>query len=334
MPCKIDMQYLPTNLLLQKLQILTSFVPISSTKNKAYFALAATSIIWGTTWTAMKFGIKGLPPFELAAIRHIIAGSGFVLFFLLVKKEKLPTLQQFKRLTFLGITTFVLANALSTWSLKYISSGLGALIGALYPLCVVLLEYFFYNNKNISKLTVFGIVLGIGGIAFVFQHTAFVAQSSEYLFGILLSVIAMLSWSYSSILISKKYIQINSYYGMGWQMLVSFVICIALSLCFEKPVALTAIPAVSWWAVVYLIIAGSVIAMVAFVYTMKHLNPAIAVMYAYINPIVAMFAGFIFLNDTITLHTIIGSLITLTGVFLVNYSLKKLKQEELANLVE
>ena len=144
-----------------------------STKNKAYIALCTTSIIWGTTWVAMKYAVKGIPPFQLAAIRHITSGSIFVLFFLLFKKESLPTPQQFKKLLFLGTLSFVMANALSTWSLKYISSGLGALIGALYPLSVVLIEYFFYHNKNINKITIVGIALGIGGIVLVFYNNAF-----------------------------------------------------------------------------------------------------------------------------------------------------------------
>ena len=90
-----------------------------NSKQKAYIALAATSIIWGTTWVAMKFGLKGLPPLELASIRQFIAGNIFIIFFLF-KKEPIPTLKQFKKLIFLAILTFVLANAVSTWSLKYI----------------------------------------------------------------------------------------------------------------------------------------------------------------------------------------------------------------------
>lgn len=294
-----------------------------SVKSKAYIALCATSIIWGTTWVAMKYTIKGIPPFQLASLRHIVSGSIFVLFFLIIKKEKIPTLQQFKKLFVLGMITFVLANALSTWSLKYISSGLGALTGALYPLSVVLIEYFFFKNKNINKITVAGIALGVSGIALVFYKNAFAATSSNYFLGLLLALIAMLSWSCASVLISRKFIKMNSYYSMGWQMLLSFLACLVLSFCFEKPVSLFAIPHQSIVGLIYLIVAGSLVAMMAFMYTMKHLSPTIAVMYAYVNPIVAMITGAIMLKEHLTLVIIIGSLITLTGVFLVNYSFKK-----------
>jgi len=294
-----------------------------STKHKAYIGLCLTSIIWGTTWVAMKYAIKGIPPFQLAAMRHIVSGSIFVLFFIIFKKEKLPTLAQFKKLLFLGTLTFVMANALSTWSLKYISSGLGALIGALYPLSVVLIEYFFFNNKNINRITVIGILLGVGGIVLVFYNNAFAAASKNYFLGVGLALIAMLSWSCASILISKKYIKMNSYYSMGWQMLISFVVCLGISFCVENPVPLGNIPKQSIVGLVYLIIAGSLIAMMAFMYTMKHLNPTVAVMYAYINPIIAMITGTIMLKEHLSIVIIVGSLITLTGVYLVNYSFKK-----------
>ncbi|MBS4042699.1 MAG: EamA family transporter [Chitinophagaceae bacterium] len=299
-----------------------------SQKNKAYIALAATSLIWGTTWVAMKFGLKGLPPLELASIRQFIAGSIFIVFFLF-KKEALPTVQQFKKLFFLAILTFVLANAVSTWSLKYISSGLGALIGALYPLSVVIIEYFFFKNKSINYLTIIGILLGIGGIVFVFYDNAFGAHPQGYIFGIVLAIIAMLAWSLSSILISRKYIQMNPYFGMGWQMLISSIIVGIFSISSEDIISISEISLTSWLAITYLIIAGSIVAIIAFIYSLKYLNPAIAVLYAYINPIIAMITGAILLNEKLTAVIFIGSLITLIGVFLVNFSMKKIKEKEI-----
>ncbi len=105
-----------------------------NSKQKAYLALCVTSIVWGTTWVAMKFGVTGMPALQLAAIRQFIGGALFISFFMLVRKQPLPTKKQLKQLFFLSIFTFVFANGFSTWSLQYIPSGLGALIGALYPL--------------------------------------------------------------------------------------------------------------------------------------------------------------------------------------------------------
>ena len=301
-----------------------------NSKDKAYIALAATSIIWGTTWVAMKFGVTKMPPLQLATVRQLIGGSIFVIFFL-IKKEPLPTKKQFFQIFILSLFTFVFANGFSTWSLKYIPSGLGALIGALYPLCVVLIEYFFYKNKNINSLTVIGILLGIIGIGFVFYENAFYTHPEGYLFGLLLAIIAMLSWSYSTIMISKGKLKVNPYFGMGWQMLFGSVVMFLLSLAVGNNIPWADVPAASWATIAYLVGAGSIVAIVAFIYSMKHLPPAIASLYAYINPIIAILIGTVLLDEKITVNLIVGTIITLIGVYLVNRAMKKKIAAELVD---
>lgn len=293
-----------------------------TTKQKAYTALAATSIIWGTTWVAMKFGVRNMPPLQLASIRQFIASVIFIMYFLL-RKEALPTRKQFQQLFLLGILTFVFSNGVSTMSLKYLPSGLAALIGALYPLSVVIIEFVFYKNRNINLSTIIGIFLGIGGMVVVFYDNAFHNHSDGYAFGITLAIIAMLAWSWATILLAKKTVKINSYYSMGWQMLFSSIIIFIISIASGKNIPVAQIPTVSWLAIAYLIIAGSVIAVIAFVYSMQHLPPAVAALYAYVNPLVAIFIGTFLLDEHLTLSIILGSIITLVGVYLVNRSMKK-----------
>jgi drug/metabolite transporter (DMT)-like permease len=297
----------------------------------AYIALATTSIVWGTTWVAMKFGLKGIPALELATIRQFIGGSIFIIFFLL-KKTPLPTLAQFKQLAVVCVFTFVLANGVSTWSLQYISSGLASLIGALYPLCVVVIEFIFYKQAGITKKSVFGIFLGIVGIGFVFYENAFSTHGSGYWLGVFLAIVAMLSWSFATILIAKQSIKINAYYGMGWQMLFSSFILFFGSLAMGKNIPLSSINLQSWLVIGYLILAGSIVAVVAFIYSMRHLPASVAALYAYINPIIAVITGSILLREHISLSIIIGTVITLIGVYLVNrFTKKKIdkKEEEL-----
>lgn len=299
-----------------------------SIKQKAYIALATTSFLWGTTWVAMKFALKQMPPLQMAGIRQFLAGSLFVVFFM-IKGEKLPNRKEWIKLLVMAILTFTFANGLSTWSLKYISSGLGALIGTLYPLCVVGIELLFFKNKNINTLTFIGILLGIIGIGLVFYDNAFLMPHAVgYFFGICLSLFAMLSWSVSTVLVSRKYLTINPYLGMGWQMILSSIILYAWSLKSEKTIPFCQINMESWVTIFYLIIAGSIIAVVAFVYTMKHLEPALASIYAYINPIIALVIGSFLLKEHITTLIVIGSVVTLTGVFLVNKSFKMVKLKE------
>lgn len=294
-----------------------------TTKQKAYIALSATSIIWGTTWVASKIGLQKTPALEMASIRQFIGGSLYVLFFIFIKKQPLPTLKQLGWLTFMGILMFVSANGIATLGLKYVSSGLGALIAALYPLCVVIIESVFYKNRNINLLTLTGIILGICGIAVVFYDDAFHNHSEGYLLGVLYSFIAMITWAVATIFIARKKAAINPYYATGWQMLTSSAILLVIVMISGDHIPVSEIPAQTWGALAYLILAGSIFTFVAFIYSMKHLEPAIASLYAYINPIVAILVGSLVVqNEKLTVNILIGSIITLTGVFLVNKSMK------------
>ena len=104
-------------------------------QNKAYLALTVTSLVWGTTWVASKMGVMHMPAFEMASIRQFLGGSLYVSFFL-IKGEKLPTKKQFLWLLGMSLLMFVSSNGIATYGLKFITSGLAALIAALYPLSV------------------------------------------------------------------------------------------------------------------------------------------------------------------------------------------------------
>ncbi|HMZ46091.1 MAG TPA: EamA family transporter [Chitinophagaceae bacterium] len=292
-------------------------------KQKAYLALAVTSIVWGTTWVAVKFGVQKMPALQLAAIRLFFAGLAFILFFTLVRKQSLPTKKQLQQLFFLSVFTFVLANALSAWSLQYIGSGLGALIGALYPLCVVIIEYFFYKNKSLNTTTLIGILLGFIGVGIVLYENTIDIHQEGFLIGILLSAIATIAWSYSTIMIAKQKVKINPYYGLGWQMLFGSIMVLVLSLVTHNFIPISQIPIIAWLMIAYLFIAGSIVAFIAFIYSMKHLSPTIASLYAYMNPIVAISIGTVLLDEKISIKLIIGAIISLIGVYLVNYAAKK-----------
>lgn len=229
----------------------------------------------------------------------------------------------------MGILLFVSANGIATLSLKTIPSGMAALISALYPLCVVIIERLFFRNTRITTITFLGLLLGIGGIAVVFYDNAFANHAEGYFSGVLLAFVAMLSWSVGTIVLARSKMKINPYYAAGWEMLISSLIIMIMLAISGDSIPLALIPAKSWIALGYLVFASNIITFIAFIYTMKHLEPAKAALYAYINPIVAIFTGSVLLDEHITWKIIIGSLITLVGVYLVNQSLKK-QREELA----
>lgn len=295
-----------------------------TTKQKAYFALSVTSIVWGTSWVASRYAVQFAPALQVSATRQLIAGSLFAGFFLL-KGEKLPGFKQMLWLAGMSILLFVFANGLATVGVKYISSGLAALIAALYPLSVVIIEKIFFKNRKIGWVTFLGIVLGITGIAIVFYDNAFHHQGPNYWIGILVSVIAMLSWSVGTIIISRKQINLNPYYAIGWEMIFASLFLFAAAALTGNLVPFSTFPAQTWYAIGYLVMMGSLIAVVAFLYTMKHLEASVAALYAYVNPIVAIIIGSFLIKEPLTKEIIIGSCITLIGVYLVNQSLRKQK---------
>ncbi|MDO9373260.1 MAG: EamA family transporter [Ferruginibacter sp.] len=301
-------------------------------KGKAggYFALGITSVVWGTTWVASKIGVTEMPPLQMASIRQFLGGICFVTYFIFFKGMALPTRRQFSWLIVLSILMFVFANGLSTWSLLYIPTGLSALIGALYPLSVVIIERVFYRNRNMTLLTFAGLLIGIAGIGIVFYESAFAHRSAGFLLGIFLSVLAMLSWSVGTIFIAKNKLKINPYYGTGWQMLISSGVLFIVAYGTQPIIPITTFSLKAWLVIVYLVLGGSLLSFVAFIYSMKKLSPAVSSLYAYFNPLVAMLTAALLLNEHLTMNILWGALVTLSGVFLVNYSIKQAKKKLMA----
>jgi drug/metabolite transporter (DMT)-like permease len=276
---------------------------------------------------ASKYGIKqGIFAFELSAIRNGLGGLALIVFFLL-KGQKLPTFKEFKWLLGMSILLFVIANGFSTYALNEIPSGLAALIAALYPLSVVIIEKIKYKNTKITTLTFQGMLLGIIGIGIVFYENLAVHNSVGYFVGVVVSLIAMLSWSFGTIFIARNKMGMNPYYATGWQMFLSCFFLGAAAVASGKSTPIQEITFTIWIVIAYLIIASSIVAFAAFIYTMKYLPPAIASLYAYINPIVATIVGAYTVNEKLSLPIFIGSFVTLTGVYLVNRSMKKQHQE-------
>lgn len=119
-------------------------------------ALCFVSFFWGTTWIASKEGVKHMPPLQLAAIRQFLGGILYISFFLF-KKAPWPKGKQWKTILILSILNFALSNGLSTWGVKYISSGLGAIIGAIVPLWVVIISMF--RGEKLARLSIVGLLI-------------------------------------------------------------------------------------------------------------------------------------------------------------------------------
>lgn len=283
-------------------------------------ALCWISFFWGTTWLASKEGVKYMPALQLAAIRQFIGGGLYVSFFLF-KKAKWPKGKQWKTILILSVLNFVLSNGLSTWGVKYISSGLGAIIGAIFPLWIVIIT--FFRGERLARLAVIGLIISFGGICVIFYDHLSDFLKPDFRFGIILSLIATLTWAFGSLYTKKKAASFNPYFSLGIQMLISSILLFAYTGATGTAVNIAAIPAESWWAIAYLVIIGSVLTFIAFIYALQHLPAEVSSIYAYINPIVAVILGAIIYNEALTTMIVVGGCVTLTGLYLVNKSIRK-----------
>ncbi len=278
-------------------------------------ALCWVSFFWGTTWLASKEGVKHMPALQLAAIRQFIGGGLYVAFFLF-KKTKWPKGKQWRTILILSILNFVLSNGLSTWGVKYISSGLGAIIGAIFPLWIVVIS--FFRGERLARLAIIGLVVSFGGVCVIFYDHLSDFLKPDFRFGIFLSLIATLTWAFGSLYTKKKAASFNPYFSLGIQMLISSVLLFAYTGATGTSVNVTSIPAESWWAIAYLVVFGSVFTFIAFIYALQHLPAEVSSIYAYINPIVAVILGALIYSEPLTPMIVIGGCVTLTGLYLVN----------------
>jgi len=285
-------------------------------------ALCWISFFWGTTWIASKEGVKYMPALQLAAIRQFL-GSIIYLSYFLFKKTPWPKGKQWKTIIILSILNFVLSNGLSTWGVKYISSGLGAIIGALVPLWVVIISLF--RGEKLVKLSIIGLVVGFAGVCEIFYEHLTDFLIFDFRFGIIISIISTLTWAFATLYTKKKAASFNPYFSLGIQMFISSIFLFAYLGATESAVSLSTIPVISWVSIGYLVIFGSVLTFIAYIYALQHLPAEINSIYAYINPIIAVLLGAYIFGEPLSLTIAVGGIITLFGLYLVNRSFQKSK---------
>jgi drug/metabolite transporter (DMT)-like permease len=292
------------------------------TRAKAIFALACVCFLWGTTWLASKEGVKHIPDaLQMAGIRQFLGGICYVGFFL-YKKVTLPKGKEWIPILILCFLNFIMSNGLSTLALQYkISAGLGAIIGAIFPLWIVVIGLFSSKSK-IPVMAITGLLIGFGGVCVIFYDHLNEFLDPQFRIGILLSVLATWTWAIATLYTKKQALHFNPYFGLGLQMVIGGISLYSFSAITGRAIPLNEIPWQSWSAIGYLVIFGSLISFVCYLYALQNLPTEQASIYAYINPMVAVILGSIIFGEKITLYLTIGGLVTLLGVYLVNRAFK------------
>lgn len=312
------------------LKRLSAFNPFTirkkGTRAKAIFALALVCILWGTTWIASKEGVRRMPALQLAGIRQLIAGILYVGFFL-YKKWALPKGKEWIPVLVLSFLNFIMSNGLSTWGVKYISAGLGSIMGAIFPLWLVVIGLFVSKEKLPRKALV-GLLLGFSGVCIIFYDHLSDFLNPDFLKGIILSLIATWTWAFATLYTKQQAVNFNPYFSLGLQMLIAGTCLAGFTAANGTAVSLNAIPWQSWASIAYLVIFGSLIAFICYLYALQNLPTEQASIYAYINPIVAVLCGWAFFGEKVTIYITMGGLVTLLGVYLVNRAFKAVPAPE------
>lgn len=268
-----------------------------------------------------KIAVSELPPFMLAGIRFV---SASILIFGIAKLLGFSlkiSKQQFYNTLLVGFLFLTIGNGLAVWALKYIDSGFAALIISAQPLLVLLLMLVL-EGKRIKMMSIIGIILGFIGIYLLVSQEEIVTTENSYV-GILMIFICMLCWGYGSLYVAKSDLPKNFFVNTAYQMFTGGILLFIGSLLLGETWSYpTTWSNKTTGAMLFLIVFGGIIAFTSFNYLLKIVSPEKVATSTYVNPIIAMFLGWYFLNETITTQSIIAAVILLTGVYFINTNKK------------
>ena len=292
-------------------------------KQRAWWALIFICIAWGTTYLGIKFAIQLFPPFLMAGLRQISAGITLLLLSFLSRKPVDWRIENIGKQALVGFLLITVGNGLVSWAEAFIPSGIAALICGLMPLISVLLNVGINKKERINPLIIVGVVLGFGGLALNFHDAISDLSNKKYLMGMLATTLATTAWAFGSLL-SKKFNseQRNGLFTSALQIAAGGLFLLLLSPLVDDFQKINLANGQAWFWFVYLIVVGSVLAYTAYMYALKHLPVGIVMVYAYINPLVAVLLGWQLAGESLTIYTMISFILIAGGVYLVNRGYK------------
>jgi drug/metabolite transporter (DMT)-like permease len=288
-------------------------------KTKIWAALIAIYLAWGSTYLAIHFAVQSIPPFFMTGTRFLVAGLILYTWRRLAGDPK-PTLSQWKSTGLIGSLLLVGGIGGVSWAEQYVPSGIAALIVAATPLWVVLLELLQHHGKRPGLVTLAGVAGGLAGMVILvnpFESTGH--QQGYSIVGIVVLLLAALSWSVGSLYGHEADLPGSTLLGSGMELLVgsagSFVVGLALGEGRELQVS--AITGRSVTGLAYLIVVGSLVGFVCFTWLLRAAPTELVVTYAYVNPLVAVALGSLLAHEILTPRVLVAApLILLAVVFI------------------
>jgi drug/metabolite transporter (DMT)-like permease len=295
--------------------------PASKTDWRIILAFAAVYIIWGTTYLAIRIGIESMPPFIMASLRYLLAGV-ILLLFVKIKGEVIFDKTAINNLL-LGAFMLTLGQGTIFWAEKYVPSGLTAVLISTAPIWYIIADRKHWRNYFNSKLTLFSIALGLVGVWLLFKDQATVGDAGANHMTLIASIViiaACFCWVMASLYYKYNHTPGSLYKNVGWQLIGGAIACLLVGSAVGEwgEFSLSTVTMRSWGALLYLAIAGSIVAFTAMFWLLERRPAAIVGTYTYVNPVIAILLGYLIANEAITLIQIMGMVVILIAAYLAN----------------
>lgn len=285
---------------------------------KTLLAFAIIYFVWGSTFLAIRVGVREVPPFLLAAMRFLVAG--LVLYgWMIAHGERSPSGRQWTSASLLAILIFVLDYGLLFWAEQRVPSGIAAVMMATIPVFMALSEIVFLRTQRLTVRLALALLIGIGGVAVLMSRSLNLGGAPIDRAGAMALIVASMSWSVSSALTRKLPLPPSKIMSSGVQMLVGgvFLALTAAALGEFRNFHPWTVSRGVWLSLLYLIVAGSIVAFTAYVWLIHHESPTKVGTYAYVNPVVAVLVGYFLGGEALGLRTILGTAFVLISVVVI-----------------
>ncbi len=285
---------------------------------KTLLAFAIIYFVWGSTFLAIRVGVREVPPFLLAAMRFLVAG--LVLYgWMIARGERSPSGRQWMSVSLIAVLIFVLDYGLVFWAEQRVPSGMAAVMLATIPVFTALSEIIFLRTQRLTLRLALALLIGIGGVVVLMSRALNVGGAPIDPVGAVALIIAAMSWSVSSALSRRLPLPASKVMSSGAQMLAGgvFLTLTAAALGEFRNFHPSSVSRTAWFSLLYLIVAGSIVAFTAYVWLIHHESPTKVGTYAYVNPVVAVLVGYFLGGEALGLRTILGTVFVLISVVVI-----------------
>jgi drug/metabolite transporter (DMT)-like permease len=285
---------------------------------KILLAFAIIYFVWGSTFLAIRVGVREVPPFLLAAMRFLVAGLALY-GWVIARGESSPTVRQWASVSLLAILIFVLDYGLLFWAEQRVPSGIAAVMLATIPAFMALSEIVFLRTQRLTFRLALALLIGLGGVGVLMSRSLNFGGAPIDSVGAMALIFASMSWSVASTLARKLPLPPSKVMSSGAQMLAGGIfLAVAAAVRGEfRSFHPWTVSREAWLSLLYLIVAGSIIGFTAYVWLLHHESPTRVGTYAYVNPVVAVLVGYFLGGESLGLRTILGTLCVLISVVVI-----------------